>query len=231
MKGLRARLGPASHLALLAWALVLVALLPDRQLGFVLAAIVAFGGLNGGAGLQALRSRRFWILLVSIVIVTALILGEPDGHWGPLRWSSQGLILGLWMAARAAALVLAFNVTIGALSVSQMIRIFETLRLRGLGFALGVALNLGPVLRDTSEAAYHTIRLRGGFRRPWHSIRLFLVTLIANAVRYADDVVKAAAARAFDPATPATQSSAFLAPADRAFIASLTAAGVALLVL
>jgi hypothetical protein len=77
---------------------------------------------------------------------------------------------------------------------------FEGLGLRGLGFAQGVALNLGPVLRDTVEAAYHTLRLRGGSRRPVQAAQFFLVTVIANGVRYGDDVVQAASARAFDPA-------------------------------
>ncbi len=231
MKASRARLGPASYLAVLLWALVLVALLPGRKLVLVLGAIVIFGCLNGGAGLRALASPRFWLLLASIVAVTALILGERDLGWGPVRLSREGLAMGWGMAVRAAALVLAFNVTVGALSVSQVMRIFEALHVRGLGFALGVALNLGPVLRDVVEAAYHTIRLRGGIRRPWQSARLFLVTLIANALRYGDDVVKAAAARAFDPAAAPAGGAALLAQADRAFIALLAAAGLVLLVL
>ncbi len=231
MKAPRARLGPASHLAVLLWALALVALLPDRELALVLAAVALFGWANGGAGLHVLASARFWLLLVSIVAVSALVLGQPDLAWGMVRASRQGLGLGFGMAVRAAALVLAFNVTVGALSVSEVMRVFAALRLRGLGFALGVALNLWPVLGDTVEAAYHTIRLRGGARRPWRSARLFLVTLVANAVRYGDDVVKAASARAFDPAAPPAEGRPLLAQADRAFIAGLAAAGLVLLVL
>jgi energy-coupling factor transporter transmembrane protein EcfT len=47
------------------------------------------------------------------------------------------------------------------------------------------------------------LRLRGGFRRrPWQALKLFLVTVIANALRHSDDVVNAAAARAFEPTVP-----------------------------
>jgi energy-coupling factor transporter transmembrane protein EcfT len=45
----------------------------------------------------------------------------------------------------------------------------------------------------------HTLRLRGGMRRPWTTLRLFLITTVANTLRYGDEVVDAAAVRAFDP--------------------------------
>jgi energy-coupling factor transporter transmembrane protein EcfT len=91
-----------------------------------------------------------------------------------------------------------------------------------------VALNLGPVLRDTVEAAYHTLRLRGGFRRPIQAAQLFLVTVIANGLRYGDDVVQAASARAFDPAARPARVTPILGRADKAFIAGLAAVGVGL---
>jgi energy-coupling factor transporter transmembrane protein EcfT len=104
------------------------------------------------------------------------------------------------MALRALCLTVAFSVALDALSVSEMARLFEMVGLKGLGFALGVALNLLPTLRETATTAYHTLRLRGGFRRrPWQTLKLFLVTVIANALRHSDDVVNAAAARAFEP--------------------------------
>ena len=108
--------------------------------------------------------------------------------------------MGLWMALRALCLTVALSVALNALSVSEMARLFETVGLKGLGFALGVALNLLPTLRENAMTAYHTLHLRGGFRRhPWRALKLFLITVIANALRHSDDVVNAAAARAFEP--------------------------------
>jgi hypothetical protein len=92
-----------------------------------------------------------------------------------------------------------------------------------------VALNLGPVLRDTVEAAYHTLRLRGGLRRPLQTARLFLVTVIANGVRYGDDVVQAASARAFDPGAAPAQAIPVLDRGDWAFIVGLAAVGAVLM--
>jgi energy-coupling factor transporter transmembrane protein EcfT len=225
------QLNPGSYLAFLLWALLLVALLPDGRLGLLLALVVAFSWLGGGAGLrQVLASRRFWLFLLSTLAIAPFILGEADVRWGLLRLSRTGLETGLWMALRAATLMLAFSASLGALSVSQMIHLFDGLGLRGLGFALGVALNLGPVLRDTVEAAYHTLRLRGGLRRPVQAARLFLVTIIANGLRYGDDVVQAASARAFDPAARPARVTPILGRADKVFIVGLAAVGVGLVI-
>jgi hypothetical protein len=230
MTRLRARLSAGSYLAFLSWALLLVALLPDGQLWLLLVAIVAFGWMGGGAGLQVLASRRFWLLILSILALSPFILGEADVRWGVLRLSRTGLETGVWMALRAATLTLAFSASLGVLSLAQMIRLFDGLGLRGLGFALGVALNLVPVLRDVVGAAYHTLRLRGGFRRPVQDARLFLITVMANGLRYGDDVVKAASARAFDPAASPPQVDHVLGRADKVFIVGLVAVGLGLMI-
>jgi hypothetical protein len=222
-------LNPGSYLAFLLWALLLVAALPDRRLTLLLPLVVAFGGLAGKGTLRVLASRRFWLFILSTLAIAPFILGEADLRWGVLGISRAGLETGAWMAARAATLMLAFSASLGALSVAQMMGLFERLRLRGLGFALGVALNLGPVLRDTVEAAYHTLRLRGGLRRPIQAARLFLVTVIANGVRYGDDVVQAASARAFDPAAAPRRTIRILGRLDKAFIGGLAALGVGLI--
>jgi energy-coupling factor transporter transmembrane protein EcfT len=229
MTGFCTYLRPGSYLAFLLWSLLLVALLPDNRLWLQLIVVLAFGWFNGRAGWRVVTHRRFWLFVLSIVAVAPFILGEPDVHWKVLRLSRMGLEAGLWMAVRAVTLILAFSVSLEVLSVTQMVHLFALLGLRGLGFALGVALNLGPVLRSTVEAAYHTLRLRGGFRRPVQSLRLFLVTVIANALRYGDDVVKAALARAFDPVVTPPQIDRILDRADRLFIAGLVVVGVGLL--
>jgi hypothetical protein len=225
------RLGTASYLAFLVWTLVLVAVLTPAWAWGTLVAVLAFGMLDGGRGLRMLGRPHFWLFVLSIVVVGVLFLGTPDVRWSIFRLSREGLSTGAWMALRAATLTLAFSVTIGALSVAQVIRLFDRIRLRGLGFALGVALNLGPVLQNVAEAAYHTLRLRGAARRPLHSGRLFLITVIANGLRYGDDVVKAAYARAFDPSAPSSVRSLQLSLLDQLVLAALVIAGAAALAL
>jgi len=197
-------LSPWGYLVFLLWTLLLVGLLPDQRLALLLGSVFLFAFLTGGGGLHTLRQPRFWILILSALALGPLVLGDQkekwDLAWGWLHLSRAGFWMGLWMALRALCLTVAFSVALNVLSVSEMARLFETVGLKGLGFALGVALNLLPTLRETATAAYHTLRLRGGFRRrPWQALKLFLITVIANALRHSDDVVNAAAARAFEP--------------------------------
>jgi energy-coupling factor transporter transmembrane protein EcfT len=193
-------LSPWGYLVFLLWTLLLVGLLPDQRVTLLLGTVLLFALLTGGDGLRPLRRRRFWTLILSALALGPLVLGEKDLAWGWLQLSRAGFWMGLWMALRALCLTVAFSATLNALSVSEMARLFETVGFKGLGFALGVALNLLPTLQDTSEVAYHTLRLRGGFCwRPWQALKLFLITVIANALRHSDDVVNAAAARAFEP--------------------------------
>ncbi len=224
------RLNPISYLAFLVWTLGLVALLPDRSVGLLLVAVLGVGALSGGGGLRILARGRFWVTVVSIIVLSALLLGPRDVRLWVVPVSREGFLIGVWMAVRAVALMLAFAISLGALSIVETVRIFEAANLRGLGFALGVALNLGPVLRDAVEAAYHTIRLRGGFRRPIRAARLFLVTVIANALRYGDDVVKSATARAFDLEAK-TDAAIAVGWADAVFLCVLVAGGAAILML
>jgi len=193
-------MGPWGYLVFLLWTLLLVGLLPDQRVALLLGSVLLFALLTGSGGLRPLRRPRFWTLILSALALGPLVLGEKDLAWGWLPFSRAGFWMGAWMALRALCLTVAFSVALNALSVSDMARLFETVGLKGLGFALGVALNLLPTLQENATAAYHTLRLRGGFRRrPWQALKLFLITVIANALRHSDDVVNAAAARAFEP--------------------------------
>jgi energy-coupling factor transporter transmembrane protein EcfT len=75
---------------------------------------------------------------------------------------------------------------------------------------------------------WHTIRLRGGARRPLVALRLFLITTVANTLRYGDQAVNAAAVRAFDPGRR-PRTSLPLRRADLGLGVLLVAATVALL--
>jgi len=160
---------------------------------------LAFGLVWSREGLRLLRRPRFWTLILAAVALGPFLIGEPDVALGPLCISREGFTTGLEMAGRAFALTLAFSLGASSLSLSDVVAVFDRLGLRGLGFAIGLAMNLLGTLREMALVAWQTIRLRGGMRRPWLSLRLFLVTTVANTLRYGDEVVNAAAVRGFDP--------------------------------
>jgi energy-coupling factor transporter transmembrane protein EcfT len=160
---------------------------------------MAFGLVWSRSGMRLLGSPRFWMLILVAIAIGPFLIGEPDVALGGLHLSREGLTTGLEMAGRALTLALAFNLGAGALSLSNIVAVFDRLGLRGLGFATALAINLLGTLQEMATVTLQTIRLRGGLRRPLTALRLFLITTVANTLRYRDEIANAAAARAFDP--------------------------------
>lgn len=163
---------------------------------------VACGLLWNRDGLRVLCRPRFWTFVLAAVAVGPFLIGEPDVTLGPLHLSRVGLFTGLEMAGRAFALMLALSLGFASLSLSDLVAVFERVGLRGLGFAVALAMNLLGTLQEMATVVLQTLWLRGGARRPALALRLFLVTTVANLLRYGDEAVNAAAVRAFDPHRP-----------------------------
>ncbi len=148
--------------------------------------------------LSVLASRRYWLFITFLILPAVLLLGPGTWAVGPITLSAQGLETGVRMALRATALIVAVTGFAASVSVSDLASLVEGAGLRGLGFALGVAVNMLPTIQEMTTNAYQALRLRGGFRRRrWQAIRLLLVTVVVNSLRHADDIVGAAEARAF----------------------------------
>ena len=149
---------------------------------------------------RLLAKLRFWLLIVSPLLAAVIFLGKMKPP--VFTVSPEDLKLGLEMSLRALALILSVQLLVSGLTVSRIMRRFETYGFKGLGFALGIAQNMLSTLTETVEAIFITIRLRGGFRRrPLYAVGLFLISLISSTLLQADQVVNAASARAFDPSS------------------------------
>jgi energy-coupling factor transporter transmembrane protein EcfT len=192
-------LSPWSYLLFTGWAALMSVLAKDWWLAGLALMELVFGLTCSRRGLQLFRRPRFWILILIAVAIGPFLIGEPDVTLGSLHLSREGFTIGLEMAGRAFSLALAFNLGVGALSLSDVVAVFGRLGLRGLGFATALAMNLLGMLQEMAAVTSQTIRLRGGTRRPWAALKLFLVTTVANTLRYRDDIVNAATVRAFDP--------------------------------
>jgi energy-coupling factor transporter transmembrane protein EcfT len=192
-------LSPWGYMLFTAWATSLTLVARDRGLASIILAELTFGLIWSRRGMRLLRRPRFWVFVLSVAALGPFLIGQPDARWGWLRFSRDGLAAGLEMAGRAAALTLAIGLGMGSLSLSDVVALFDRVGLRGMGFATALAMNLLDTLRETAAVTLQTIWLRGGMRRPWTALRLFLITTIANTLRYGDEVVGAASLRAFDP--------------------------------
>ena len=192
-------MSPWGYLLFTGWATLVAVLAGGRGLVSLALVELAFGLAWCRGGLRLLRRPRFWTFVLTAAALGPFLIGEPDVALGPLRLSRQGFATGLEMAGRAFALTLAVGLGVASLSLSDVVAVFDRLGLRGLGFAVAMAMNLLETLREMATVTLQTIWLRGGMRRPRTAARLFLITTVANALRYGDEVVNAAAVRAFDP--------------------------------
>lgn len=219
------------YLFFFAAVVVMAVLAPGAKVVAVLGGAVIFAALFCPRALSLLRRRQLWFFIVPALLLSPLVIGDKDIYLWGVALSGEGLWMGLWMTLRALSIALAAGVVAGGVSVSQMAQLFERLRLKGLGFALGVATNMLPTIQETMDTAYHAVRLRGGFRR--HRLataRLLLVAVIAGSLRRGDDIVSAAEARAFDPS--GSQGPPLrVAGADLALAGVLAVLGLALLML
>lgn len=222
-------IGTWGHLAFLMWAIVLGVMVPEARIIFLLGFVVVFSGLFFPGGLRPIRRLEFWVLVASAVLLSPFLIGEKDLSLFGLSLSRQGFWAGLWMALRALSIALAVGGFAYAVSVDEIARLFEMAGLKGLGFAVGVAVNMLPTLEETARNAYQAMRLRGGFRRQRvQALRMLLVTIVVNALRRGDEVVEAAEARAFRPDGPRREPVP-LGRVDLALVAVLTVLGVGLL--
>jgi energy-coupling factor transporter transmembrane protein EcfT len=187
------------YVAFTLWGMAMALVLRGWSLAALVAVELAFGLAWRREGLGPLRRVRFWLFIGAAVALGPCLLRPAGSTEASVGLSWMGLSLGLEMAARALTLMLAFSLGLSSLSLSDLVAIFDRLHLRGLGFALGVAMNMVGTLREMARVTFETIKLRGGLRRPVAALRLFLVTVVSNTLRYGDEVVRAASVRAFDP--------------------------------
>ena len=149
--------------------------------------------------LKRLRSPRVLIVVLSFAVLGMFIGGsESRLTLAGLRVSGEGLVAGASMAMRALTLLVATGTFSGTTSIGGLSALFERLGFGQLGFLLGVAVNLLPVVQSTTGNVLLAVRLRGGFRRNRvRALTRAAVTILVSSLRRSEDIVCAAEARGF----------------------------------
>lgn len=196
-------IGSLGHLGIFLWALGMV-LLPSVTRGIILA-LVTLGALTMlyPTAFKRLARLRWLVILVSLFLVN-VFFGVPDQtpDWTVLgfSFSSAAILGGIQMTLRAAVILLVADGLSGSVNIVEVASLLERSGLRGLGFSIGVATNLLPDLRQSSMNAWHSLRMKGGFRAQWkRGVQLLVVTVFSNALRHAEQIVLAAEVKAFRP--------------------------------
>jgi energy-coupling factor transport system permease protein len=194
-------LGATGRVAVFLWVLLMVMLTPARALPWVavLCLLVLFFSGQGPALDRLFHPRRL-VLLALMALPPLFFLGARDQQvWG-VAYSSTGAVAAMRIALRFLVVMAAVDGFTRVVEISELAGLFERLGLKGLGFSLGVALNLLPALQQSSLNAWQALRMRGGFRRQrWRALGYLLMTIITGALRRAEEIALAAEARAFSP--------------------------------
>jgi energy-coupling factor transporter transmembrane protein EcfT len=193
------RVGTLGYLAVFVWSLgmVLLARPALMPLSAPICLIVA-GVFYPLAFRRVLRPR--WALMFALLVLPPALVGEPDVTVWRLPMSSEGVRLGLQMGVRAVVILVAVQGLAASIDISSLAGLFERLGLHGLGFSMGVALNLLPSLQASAAHAWYSLKMRGGLRRKrWRGLQLLAITVVTNALRRAEEIALAAEARGFAP--------------------------------
>ena len=149
---------------------------------------------------QRLFQWRWFLFLLLLALPPIFFLGEVDRTFIGLNYSSEGLAVSIQIALRFIVVLIAINGLTGSVEITAIAGLLERFGLQGLGFSMGVALNLLPSLQQSSINAWHSLWMRGGLRRQrWRGLRLLLFSIVTNALRRAEEIALAAEARAYSP--------------------------------
>ncbi len=109
-----------------------------------LAAVTICAALTHPRALRSVLNVRVASLLAVLLIPAAFLGGERNMAVVGLWISRAGVILGAQMVVRALTILIAIAAFAASLSVVELSGLLERAGMRGLGFAMGVAINMLP---------------------------------------------------------------------------------------
>jgi len=194
------KLGTLSYLVIFVWSLGMVMLTSPQRLllvGFLCLLVAAMVYPHSFHSLMRPR----WLLMISLLALPPIFfLGDLDRNLWGIPYSSTGLTSSLQIMLRVVVVLIAVNGLTSSVDITSVAGLLERFGLKGLGFSMGVALNLLPSLQAAALNTWHSLWMRGGLRaQRWRGVRLLLLTIITNALRRTEEIALAAEGRAFSP--------------------------------
>ncbi len=193
-------IGTTGRLAIFVGLIFSAVQLPITGLALIMLILIGVGLVSFRPALRKILRWRWLLFLIVMVVPPALWQGERETVLGGITFSAEGLQLGLAMALRAGIMLAGVMWFTSSVDISEVAGLLERTGLRGLGFSMGVAVNLLPSLLQSYRNAWYTLQMRGGLGKlRLRTARLLLVTVFANALRRADEITLVAELRAFSP--------------------------------
>ena len=194
------KLGTLGHLTVFIWSLGLVMMTPVKHLflaGAICLLVIVVVYPHSFRSLLRFR----WLMMITVLVVPPIfLLGDLDRSFWSVPYSSEGVGISLQIFLRVIVVLASVDGFTNSVDISSIAGLLERFGLKGLGFSMGVALNLLPSLKTAAINTWRSLWMRGGLRRQrWRGIRLLFLTVITNALRRSEEIALAAEARAFCP--------------------------------
>ncbi len=194
------RFGTLSYLVIFIWSLGMVMLAHGRGLLLAGGLCLLVAAAAYPRSFRRLMRLRWLVMILLLAVPPLFYLGDPDRSLWGLRYSSQGLAGSLQIVLRVLIVLVSVDGFTSSVDIPSIAGLLERFGLRGLGFSMGVALNLLPSLQAAAANTWHSLVMRGGLRaQRWRGMRLLLLTILTNALRRTEEIALAAEGRAFDP--------------------------------
>jgi energy-coupling factor transporter transmembrane protein EcfT len=191
--------GIVTHLFLFPWTLAMIFLAPSERIIWVGLFCVLISRVIYPVSLRRLFCLRN-LILISCFVLPPIFWGKPDHHIFFIPISDYGIQLAIQMSVRAFTIMVIVSGFTAVIDIAKLMGFFDRVGLNGLGFSMGVALHMFPAIKKMSINTWNSLKMRGGLRhKKRQTIQLLIITIITNALRYAENVTLAAEARAFNP--------------------------------
>ncbi|MGM0385761.1 MAG: CbiQ family ECF transporter T component, partial [Actinomycetota bacterium] len=159
------RLGTIGHLSIFASTLAAVMLAPAARLPWAAAACLLVAWIVTPRAFRSLLRWRWLVMLLILALPPLFIVGAVDSTFWVIPYSSEGLRLSTQVVLRILVILVAVKAVTSSVDITSVAGLLERLGLRGLGFSMGVALNLLPALSVSAQNAWRSLQMRGGLRR------------------------------------------------------------------
>lgn len=194
------KVGITGYLAVFAWSVLAVMLAPARVIHWVAIICFLIAAVFYPRSFRSIMRLRWLIMIIILALPPVFVVGELDRNLGGIPYSSTGLVSSIQIATRVLVVLIAVNGLTSSVDITSVAGLLERLGLHGIGFSVGVALNLLPSLQQSALNAWRSLSMRGGLRKErLRAIRLMAVTIMASALNRAEEIALAAEARAFSP--------------------------------
>lgn len=193
-------LGAVGYLAIFLFSITAVMLAPARRLPWVAGVCLLVAVLVFPQAFRSLMRLRRLVMIGMMALPPIFLIGDLDRSLAGIPYSAEGLLSGMQIALRILVVLVAIQGVTSSVDISSVAGLLERAGLHGLGFSVGVALNLLPSLLQSAQNAWRSLWMRGGLRKQrGRGLRLLAVTVIAGALNRAEEIALAAEARAFLP--------------------------------